>query len=190
VTSNNPGPNNPHNNKKKKWPVLSAFAGESTCSSYTHFSGNSVHLYSNADKNQIIDQKSHTHIPGNLQGITTDDQVEARPEGWHTFFALREPSHVISQLESNGRNRMLHTTYNIIYNYAFQLLLFFFCCCFLLSSSSYQSIIFFFYGMHLQTANNTVEHTHADTSIAPLRSRGVYLERDGLLYSPFDFLEL
>jgi hypothetical protein len=109
VTSNNPGPNNPHNNKKKKWPVLSAFAGESTCSSYTHFSGNSVHLYSNADKNQIIDQKSHTHIPGNLQGITTDDQVEARPEGWHTFFALREPSHVISQLESNGRNRMLHT---------------------------------------------------------------------------------
>lgn len=173
MTSNNPGPNNPHNNKKKKWPVLSAFAGESTCSSYTHFSGNSVHLYSNADKNQIIDQKSHTHIPGNLQGITTDDQVEARPEGWHTFFALREPSHVISQLESNGRNRMLHTTYNIIYNYAFQLLLFFFCCCFLLSSSSYQSIIFFLWNTFADRKQYSGTHTRRHIYSPPSISRCV-----------------
>lgn len=162
MTSNNPGPNNPHTQKKKKKKEVASTLGfrwRVDLFQLHTFLRNSVHLYSNADKNQIIDQKSHTHIPGNLQGITTDDEAEARPEGWHTFFALREPSHVISQLRvQREKSDVTYTTYNIIYNYAFQLLFFF---CFVFFSLHLHISPSFFFFMEYICRPQTIQwNTH------------------------------
>ena len=116
----------------------------STCSSYTHFTY-SVHLYSNADKNQIIYQKSHTHTTRKkkLRGITTDDEVEARLKAGTPFLRFASPHTLLAtSVQPEKSDVQLYIQYVSTYFSLFLLsfILFFFLFFFLLYSSLYLHI--------------------------------------------------